>query len=123
MTWSVRVTSNFDANLQDVREFLAEAAAPDAFDELLVYLFDELIPNLELFPRLGRSFLDIEPQSVEGHARRRAVRQLAGANTDLREYIARDYVVLHAIRGATVFLLSIRHHRQLSFDLRRHWGR
>jgi plasmid stabilization system protein ParE len=121
MIRAVRLTANFDANLQEVQTFLADAGAVDAFDALLAYLFDELIPNLQLFPRLGRTFLDIEPQSLQGQARRRTVQQLVGANTELREYIARDYVVLYAVRGATVFLLSIRHHRQLSFDLRRHW--
>ena len=47
--------------------------------------------------------------------------ELAGPETQVREYIASDYLVLYAVRKSTVYLLSIRHHRQLSFDLREHW--
>ncbi len=39
----------------------------------------------------------------------------------IREYIADDYLLLYAVRDSGVFLLSIRHHRQLSFDLRTYW--
>ena len=42
----------------------------------------------------------------------------------MREYVLKDYLLLYAlIDGATVYLLSIRHHRQLSFDFEGHWGR
>ena len=44
-----------------------------------------------------------------------------GKNTEIREYIADEYLLLYAARDAVVFLLAIRHHRQLSFDLRVHW--
>jgi len=41
----------------------------------------------------------------------------------LREYVLKDYLLLYAlIDGATIILLSIRHHRQLSFDFEGHWG-
>lgn len=44
-----------------------------------------------------------------------------GENTTLREYIARDFLILYGARGRTVYLLSIKHHRQLSFDFPAHW--
>jgi hypothetical protein len=44
-----------------------------------------------------------------------------GSETGLREYISGDYLVLYAVRGDDVYLLSIKHHRQLSFDLKEHW--
>jgi hypothetical protein len=40
---------------------------------------------------------------------------------DVREYVVGDYLVLYALSGAAAYLLAIRHHRQLSFDMRAHW--
>jgi hypothetical protein len=47
----------------------------------------------------------------------------AGAPHALREYLHGDYLVLYAAMEAqeTVVLLTIRHHRQLSFDFARLW--
>jgi hypothetical protein len=43
-----------------------EAAA--GFDRLITHLFDDVIPNLERFPKMGRDFLAREPLSEEGRA-------------------------------------------------------
>lgn len=56
-------------------------------------------------------------------ARLDTLKRRVGKNTSLREYISGDYLVLYALRGTYLYLLSIRHHRQLSFDLKEHWGR
>ena len=40
---------------------------------------------------------------------------------DLREYIVDDYLLLYLLRGNQLVFLSIKHHRQLSFDLKRFW--
>ena len=40
---------------------------------------------------------------------------------DLREFIADDYLILYLVRGERIIFLSIKHHRQLSFDLKRFW--
>ena len=117
----VRVTANFEANLNSIRDFLVVVAAPAEFERLLGRLFDEIIPNLARFPDLGRDFAARAPQSTEGAAALAALRRKAGRDTTLREYITDDYLLLYAARDTTVFLLSIRHHRQLSFDLRGHW--
>jgi plasmid stabilization system protein ParE len=117
----VRVTANFQANLDSIRDFLAAAAAPAEFERLLDRLFDDIIPNLGRFPDLGRDFAARTPQSTEGNAALAALRRKSGRDTTLREYITDDYLLLYAVRSSTVFLLSIRHHRQLSFDLRGHW--
>jgi hypothetical protein len=47
----------------------------------------------------------------------------AGAPEALREYLHGDYLMLYATleADATVALLSIRHHRQLSFDFAGLW--
>lgn len=42
------------------------------------------------------------------------------AVTSLREYVMTDYLVLYLQVEATVYLLSIKHHRQLSFDFEGH---
>ncbi|MHB8758912.1 MAG: hypothetical protein ACYC5S_02190 [Thiobacillus sp.] len=41
----------------------------------------------------------------------------------MREYLHGDYLMLYnaSETAATVYLLSIRHHRQLSFDFTRLW--
>jgi hypothetical protein len=95
--------------------------AEHEFERLIGHLFDELIPNLAAFARLGRELLSREPQSLEVQARHQRVTAGLGRSMELREYIAGDYLVLYALSKDTVFLLSIKHHRQLSFDLRSFW--
>jgi hypothetical protein len=41
--------------------------------------------------------------------------------SELREYVKTHYRLLYAQIKNTVYLLSIRHQRQLSFDLASHW--
>ncbi len=80
-----------------------------------------MIPKLARFPRVGRRYRDNAPQSAE------ALAQLAappgGAARELREYLHGDYLMLYSVidANATVFLVSIRHHRELSFDFARLW--
>lgn len=40
----------------------------------------------------------------------------------LREYVMAHYLVLYMRADDDIFLLSIKHHRQLSFDFEGHWG-
>jgi hypothetical protein len=45
------------------------------------------------------------------------------ANPDgLREYVMDHYLVLYVQIDGNIHLLSIKHHRQLSFDFDTHWG-
>jgi plasmid stabilization system protein ParE len=117
---TVRVTANFEANLEAIEVFLAEAGATPAFTAVLGELANSVIPNLERFPEMGRLFLDRPAQSVEA---RQKIRQLESriGNTTLREYVAGDFLILYGARGRTVYLLSIKHQRQLSFDFPVHW--
>jgi plasmid stabilization system protein ParE len=121
MPVQVRVTANFEANLDSIRDFLLAENAASGFDQLLERLFEHVIPNLARFPDMGRDFGALTALSREGEAALRQLRRIAGRDTTLREYITEDYLLLYAVRASTVFLLSIRHHRQLSFDLRGHW--
>jgi plasmid stabilization system protein ParE len=118
---AVRITRNFAGNLDDIERFLQEQDAPRAFSALLKQLFETIVPNLRRFPNLGKDFLARQPRSTEGAARLVALKERLGENSQLREYVTGDYIILYATRGNTLYLLSIRHHRQLSFDFRGHW--
>lgn len=111
----VDLTASFLERLAAIESFLAEADAASAYDRLLGELRATVIPNLRRFPRIGRRYLDQPPQSAEALARLAALP--AGAADRLREYLHGDYLILYAVttRGHRVHLLSIRHHRELSF--------
>jgi hypothetical protein len=70
---------------------------------------------------MGRRYLANPPQSAEALAQLAALP--VGVPDGLREYLHGDYLMLYAAMDtpATVYLLSIRHHRQLSFDFARLW--
>jgi plasmid stabilization system protein ParE len=119
--YRVELTASFLERLESIEAFLRDAEAPLAYDALLAALRDRVIPNLRRFPRMGRRYLDQPPQSAE------AIAQLGllppGAADALRMLGSGDYLILYVEekKSATVYLLSIRHHRQLSFDFARLW--
>jgi plasmid stabilization system protein ParE len=119
--YRVELTASFLERLESIEAFLRDAEAPLAYDALLAALRDTVIPNLRRFPRMGRRYLDQPPQSAE------AIAQLGllppGAADALRMLGSGDYLILYVEekKSATVYLLSIRHHRQLSFDFARLW--
>lgn len=123
--YRVELTASFQERLESVEAFLLELGAGFAFDELLAGLRATVIPNLRRFPRMGRRYLANPPQSAEALAQLAALP--AGAPDALREYLHGDYLLLYSVVDvpaqslATVYLLSIRHHRQLSFDFARFW--
>ncbi|MEF8749074.1 MAG: type II toxin-antitoxin system RelE/ParE family toxin [Candidatus Accumulibacter propinquus] len=123
----VKFTANFERNLEGIELFLTEVEAPQAFDGLLDELLDTVIPNLERFPGMGRPFLPRQARSVETTNALAALRaKLLALTTDtdaLREYVLKDYLLLYAPIGGAIYLLAIRHQRQLSFDFEGHWGR
>lgn len=112
---TVKLTAHFERNLEAIESFLAEAAALQAYERLLDELAGTLIPNLERFPAMGRNFLERPAGSVEAvNALDRLQARLQGG--ELREYLLADYLVLYARFDTEIFLLAIKHHRQLSFD-------
>lgn len=117
----VELTASFLECLDAIEAFRLEADAGHAFDALLDELRASVIPNLSRFPRIGRRYLDNPPQSAEALAQLAALP--AGAAQALREYLHGDYLMLYVASepDAKVYLLSIRHHRQLSFDFVRLW--
>jgi len=119
--YRVELTASFLERLESIEAFLREADAPHAYDAPLAALRDTVIPNLRRFPRMSRRYLDQPPQSAEAIAQ---LGQLpAGAADALRELGSGDYLILYTAetRSATVYLLSIRHYRQLTFDFARLW--
>jgi len=119
--YRVELAASFLERLESIEAFLVEAGAGFAFDDLLAEIRATFIPNLSRFPRIGRRYLANPPQSAEALALLAAMP--AGAPDALREYLHGDYLMLYAAMEAqeTVVLLTIRHHRQLSFDFARLW--
>jgi plasmid stabilization system protein ParE len=119
--YRVELTASFLERLDTIEAFLTEADAAFAFDDLLADMRASVLPNLARFPRIGRRYLDNPPQSAQALAQRAALP--AGAASALREYLHGDYLMLYTAMdaNATVYLLSIRHHRQLSFDFAKRW--
>ena len=123
---AVKLTANFERNLGDVAQFLTAAVAPQAFDSLLDELLDTVIPNLERFPGMGRPFLNRAAGSVEAtqalNALRAKLNALLAQDNALHEYVMDHYLVLYLQMEGYVHLLSIKHHRQLSFDFESQWA-
>lgn len=119
--YRVELTASFLERLESIEAFWVEADAGFAFDDLLAEIRATVIPNLRRFPRMGRRYLANPPQSAEALALLAAMP--AGAPDALREYLHGDCLVLYVAIEAqeTVVLLTIRHHRQLSFDFARLW--
>ena len=117
--YRVKLTASFLERLDAIEEFLTGADAHFAYDDLLAELRSTVIPNLRRFPRMGRRYLDQPPHSAE--ALTQLARLPAGAPDALRQYLLADYLILYTQAESTVYLLSIRHHRQLSFDFARLW--
>lgn len=118
---TVKLTANFERNLEAIELFLCGVDAPQVYNRLLDELTDSVIPNLENFPAIGRPFLARSVRSVEvANALRRLQSQLSDG--DLREYLFKDYLLLYAQFGDVIQLLSIKHHRQLSFEFHSLWA-
>jgi plasmid stabilization system protein ParE len=120
---TIRLTENFQRNLETIRAFLEQHDAGAAFARLVEDLFEDVIPNLEAFPRLGMDFLNRVPASLQGKVKLADLNKRLGKDVNLRELIFGDYLILYAVRGQELYLLSVKHHLQLSFDLQGHWMR
>lgn len=118
----VELTASFLERLAAIEAFLTEADAASAYDRLLDELRTTVVPNLQRFPRIGRRYLEQPPQSAEALGQLAALP--AGTADRLREYLHGDYLILYTVAtpGHLVHLLSIRHHRELSFQFSRLWA-
>jgi hypothetical protein len=115
-----RFTENFSANLTTIEEFVT-SHSQTAFHRFLDRLFDELIPMLCRFPQSGRSFLTCTVKSAKAKALTKDLRKFLNKGDDLREFVMDDYLVLYLVCRQQVIFLAVKHHRQLSFDLKQFW--
>lgn len=115
----VELTDNFIARLESIELFLTEAEAPFAYDDLLAGLRKTVVSNLARFPLIERRYVEQPCQSAE--ALEQLAKLPAGAVDRLRVYLHADDLMLYSVLEEVVYLLSIRHHRQLSFDFAGLW--
>ena len=118
---AVKFTANFEANLAAIEVFLTERQFAQGYDRLLDELGEVVVPNIERFPAMGRPFLAHAAQSVEALAVADRLRARLAEDAELREFVMHDYVILYALVRDSAYLLSIKHHRQLSIDLGSFW--
>ena len=121
---AVKFTANFEANLAAIEVFLTERQFAHGYDRLLDELGEVVVPNIERFPAMGRPFFAHAAQSVEALAladRLRTRLARLAEDAELREFVMNDYAILYALVRDSAYLLSIKHHRQLSFDLGKFW--
>ena len=117
---AVKITANFERNLDEIERVLTDAETTQFFNALLDELSNAVIPNIERFPKMGCNFMDRPARSIEGSNGLDTLRKKLGEG-ELREYVMSDFLLLYAQYGQAVYLLSIKHHRQLSFDFAHLW--
>ena len=113
-------TENFSFNLTDIEAFLGADGA-GYFAKFFDRLVEEIVPHARRFPLSGRSFLErsIRTTQAQGLAER-LPRRLQDGDA-IRELIVDDFLILFLVRGDQIVFLSIKHHRQLSYDLKAFW--
>jgi hypothetical protein len=113
-------TENFSANLAQIESFLGGEGRRH-FRRFFQTLVDEMVPTVCRFPLLGRSFLERAIVSAQALDTAERLKALLQEGDDLRELIRDDYLLLYLVRGNRIVFLSVKHHRQLSYDLKRFW--
>lgn len=113
-------TENFSSNLTAIQTFLGPEREA-VFQQLLNRLFDEIVPTLCRFPQSGRSFLAHHIHSTTTETLVRKLHSRIKKGDELREFVVDDYLLLYLLSGNRLVFLCVKHHRQLSFDLKRFW--
>ena len=111
----IHITNNFERNLDEIEEFMNLNDCAYLFMPLLDELFATVIPNIERFPDIGVNFLDRNINSVEVINRIEKIQNVIKANKVIREYLFSDYLLLYLHDDNQVYLLSIKHQRQLKY--------
>lgn len=121
----IRETANYGANLDSIEAWWDDRDFPEGNEKLLNELATTTLANLQNHPRMGRNFLQRQATSIRAKARVQKLQALLGelnigtTTAEIREYVMTDYLLLYALAGDTIYLLAIKHHRQLSFDIGR----
>jgi hypothetical protein len=118
----VSAAPHFAECLLAVHAFMVEQDAASAPARLVQIKRDlrEMKTLLAWSPASGRPARFLRPNSAQASLRLAAVQQLAQSAglPHLREYVMGSYVVLYAHSDTEVVLLSLKHHRQLSYITR-----
>lgn len=118
---TLKIAPNFFANLDSIKIFSGEADVGISFNQIINSLLETVIPNLEQFPDMGIDFLTRQAGSLEGIKKLEALKYYRQQGYGIREYIRDDYLILYAHINSEVYLLAIKHHKQLSFDFVSSW--
>lgn len=118
----VSAAPHFAASLLAVHAFMLgqdAASAPARLAQLKRDLRD-MKTLLAWSPASGRPARFLRPNSAQASLRLAAVQQLAQSAglPQLREYVIGPHVVLYAHSDTEVVLLSLKHHRQLTYITR-----
>ena len=119
---SVKFTANFESNLAEIEAYWSLNQFPQGYDRLLDELGASVIPSIERFPGMGRPFVQRQPDTVEAVTKLEKLnKRLAKLDRtgEFREYVMDDYLILYLTLEIVVYLLAIKHHKQLSFDFER----
>lgn len=115
----VSAAPHFADCLLAVHAFMVEQDAASAPARLAQIKRDlrEMKTLLAWSPACGRPARFLRPNSAQASLRLAAVQQLAQSAglPQLREYVIGSYVVLYAHSDTEVVLLSLKHHRQLTY--------
>lgn len=115
----VSAAPNFAASLQAVHAFMVAQDAASAPARLVQLKRDlrEMKTLLAWSPASGRPARFLRANSMQASLRLAAVQQLAQSAglPHLREYVIGSHVVLYAHSDIEVVLLSLKHHRQLTY--------
>jgi len=119
VTAQVSAAPHFANCLLAVHAFMVEQDAASAPARLTQLKRDlrEMKTLLAWSPASGRPARFLRPNSAQASLRLAAVQQLALSTglPHLREYVIGSYVVLYAHSDNEVVLLSLKHHRQLTY--------
>lgn len=115
----VSAAPHFADCLQAVQAFMVEQYVTSAVARMARLKRDlrEMKTLLAWSPAAGRPARFLQPNSAQAKLRLAAVQRMAQSIglPHLREYVIGAYVVLYAHADTEVVLLSLKHHRQLSY--------
>ncbi len=122
----IHATANFEANLQSIEIFWVENNWTDGYDRLLNTLEDTVINSLRRHPFIGHLFSQRHVNSPDVqlvYDQLSAQMKVTNAVVSFREFLIPNYVILYAVVTpasqalADIYLLAIKHDKQLRFDL------
>ena len=115
---NVRITKNFEHNLESIRCYLHQQHQSEKYNELLDTLFDTIIPNLQSHPMIGFDFIKQTANSIEELRQVEKIKLSLPKDTSVRQYNDKNYLLLYSLQATEIALLSIKHKQHLNYDLR-----